>query len=100
MCCTSVVIQYAIPQSMKHSNEIAAPQLQPSTRTGAMSTLVDLLHDRASQQPGLTAYTFLEDGEREISSLTYRQLDEKARTIAAYLQSQLAIGDLVLLVYP
>lgn len=32
------------------------------------------------------------------SSLTYRQLDEKARAIAAYLQAQLTIGDRVLLV--
>lgn len=63
-------------------------------------TLVNLLRDRASQYPNKVAYTFLEDGEHEISSLTYQQLDQKARTIAAYLQSQLTIGDRVLLVYP
>ena len=65
-----------------------------------MLTLVDLLRDRASQHPNRTAYTFLEDGEREVSSLTYRQLDEKVRAIAAHLQAQLTIGDRVLLVYP
>jgi acyl-CoA synthetase (AMP-forming)/AMP-acid ligase II len=71
-----------------------------------MSTLVDLLRDslvetlreRASQHPDQTAYTFLENGEHESSSLPYRQLDEKARAIAAYLQAQLTIGDQVLLV--
>jgi acyl-CoA synthetase (AMP-forming)/AMP-acid ligase II len=63
-------------------------------------TLIHLLQDRASQHPDQTAYTFLEDGEREVNSLTYQQLDQRARAIAAYLQAQLTIGDRVLLVYP
>ncbi len=52
-------------------------------------TLVNLLRSRASQHPDRTAYTFLEDGEHESHTLTYRQLDEKAKAIAAYLQAQL-----------
>jgi len=63
-------------------------------------TLVNLLSDRVSQKPDQVAYSFLEDGQRESDSLTYRQLDEKARAIAAYLQAQLSPGDRVLLVYP
>jgi len=63
-------------------------------------TLVNLLRSRASQYPDQTAYIFLEDGEHESHTLTYRQLDEKARAIAAYLQAQLLPGDRVLLVYP
>jgi len=63
-------------------------------------TLVNLLRSRASHYPNKVAYTFLEDGEHESDTLTYRQLDEKARAIAAYLQAQLTIGDRVLLVYP
>ncbi|MEH1934231.1 MAG: AMP-binding protein [Nostoc sp.] len=63
-------------------------------------TLVNLLHNRASQQPDQTAYTFLVDGENESANLTYRSLDEKARAIAVYLESQLSIGERVLLVYP
>lgn len=63
-------------------------------------TLVNFLQDCASKHPNKVVYTFLEDGEHEVNSLTYQQLDQKARTIAAYLQSQLAIGDRVLLVYP
>lgn len=62
-------------------------------------TLIDLLRDRASQHPQI-AYTFLEDGEREGNWLTYQQLDRKARSIAGYLQSQLSVGERVLLVYP
>lgn len=63
-------------------------------------TLVDLLRDCTSQNPGHVAYTFLEDGERELERLTYQQLDEKAKAIAAYLQAQLSHGKRVLLVYP
>jgi acyl-CoA synthetase (AMP-forming)/AMP-acid ligase II len=62
--------------------------------------LVNLLHDRASQQPDSVAYTFLEDGKHERDSLTYAQLDKQARAIATYLQSRLAFGARVLLVYP
>lgn len=63
-------------------------------------TLVNLLHDRTSQQPDQIAYIFLKDGERQGNRLTYQQLDEKARAIAVYLQARLSIGNRVLLVYP
>lgn len=65
-----------------------------------MQTLVDLLHDLTTQHPDQVAYTFLENGDQENDTLTYRQLDEKARAIAAYLQTQLSPGDRALLVYP
>ncbi len=45
-------------------------------------TLVNFLQNRTSKYPDRLAYTFLEDGEKSIASLTYRQLDEKARAIA------------------
>ena len=74
----------------------------------ALFTLVNLLQNLASQHPvraaspqgNRIAYTFLEDGEKPLASLTYRSLDEKARAIAAYLQSQLSVGERVLLLYP
>lgn len=65
-----------------------------------MLTLVDLLRDRAAQHSDKVAYRFLEDGERESHRLTYQQLDQEAKAIAAYLQAQLSRGDRVLLVYP
>lgn len=63
-------------------------------------TLVDLLRYRALHQPHQTAYTFLQDGEVETASLKYQQLDIQAQVIAAYLQSQNAEGQRVLLLYP
>jgi len=66
----------------------------------ALFTLVNLLCDRAFQQPDSIAFAFLEDGKNESNSITYAQLDQKAVAIATYLQSRLAFGARVLLVYP
>ncbi|MCT7989084.1 hypothetical protein [Laspinema olomoucense] len=56
------------------------------------STLIHLLQTRAHQQPNQIAYTFLKNGKTPTSQLTYRQLDQKAKAIAAYLQSQPSPG--------
>lgn len=64
------------------------------------STLVELLRYRASSQPERLAYIFLRDGEIEEARLTYGELDQKARAIAAYLQSLEAEGERGLLLYP
>ncbi|HEY9697897.1 MAG TPA: fatty acyl-AMP ligase [Trichocoleus sp.] len=63
-------------------------------------TLVDLLGYRSQNQPDRVAYTFLQDGETESSQLTYQDLDRRARSIAAKLQSLNAIGQRALLLYP
>ncbi|BAZ48523.1 beta-ketoacyl synthase [Nostoc sp. NIES-4103] len=64
------------------------------------NTLVDLLNYRAYYQPDQVALRFLKDGETETSNLTYQQLDRQSRAIATQLQSQNAIGERVLLIYP
>ncbi|RCJ23039.1 non-ribosomal peptide synthetase [Nostoc sp. ATCC 43529] len=64
------------------------------------STLVELLHWRASKQPQQQAYTFLVDGEVEGSYLTYGELDRQARLIATLLQSCAKRGERALLLYP
>lgn len=66
----------------------------------ASLTLVDLLRQRAEQQPDQIAFTFLKDGETKTADLTYRTLDQQAQTIAAWLQSQQLSGQRVLLIYP
>ena len=64
-------------------------------------TLVELLRARASERGGATAFTFLDDGEREGARLTYGELDERARAIARALRDGgLAPGDRALLLYP
>ena len=66
----------------------------------SFSNLVDLLRYRALHQPNQTAFTYLEDQEGLESTLTYQQLDTKARTIAVYLQNISTPGERVLLLYP
>lgn len=63
-------------------------------------TIVDLLRQRAHEQPQDTAYVFLKDGETQTASITYKALDQQAQTIAAWLQSRFSSGARVLLVYP
>ncbi len=63
-------------------------------------TLVALLRDRGQRLPDQTAYTFLADGETEDHSLTYGELERRARAIAARLQRLGAEGERVLLLYP
>lgn len=65
------------------------------------STLVDLLQYRSlhPNQQILNNYTFLQDGETEAGSFTYQELDQKARVVAAYLQSLNAYGARVVLLY-
>lgn len=68
-------------------------------RLSKQTTLVEQLQAQASIQPDKKAFTFLADGETEIDSLTYQQLDEKAKAIASVLQSHNAQGQRALLLY-
>ena len=64
------------------------------------ATLVDILRNRAREQPNFSIYNFLVDGENEKLDLTYGELEQKAKAIAAYLQSITSPQDRVLLLYP
>jgi len=72
--------------------EIAAPRRS--------STVVDLLRDRATAFRDKVAFRFVREAEGQVDQLTYRELFERACAIAAELQSRVATGDRVLLVYP
>ncbi len=61
--------------------------------------LVDLLRHRAKHQPNNTAFTFLPNGDEEETNLTYQELDQKARAVAATLQKIKATGERALLLY-
>ena len=62
-------------------------------------TLIDRLQEQASTQPHKRAFTFLADGETELDSLTYQQLNQKAKAIAFVLQDRNARGQRALLLY-
>ncbi|MDF5726723.1 MAG: fatty acyl-AMP ligase [Rhizonema sp. PD38] len=58
------------------------------------------MYKRSVEQPKQIALTFLKEGKTVSSSLTYQELDLKARAIAGYLQSLDATNERVLLLYP
>ena len=62
-------------------------------------SLVDLLRARAEKSPDHRAYTFLSDGV-EVETLTFAELDVRARAIAARLQERGAAGERALLLFP
>ncbi len=69
--------------------------------SGLPNNFIELLENNLKTVADKTAYTFLIDGDiNNTITMTYRELDEKARAIAALIQQNATIGDRVLLVYP
>ena len=60
---------------------------------------VDLLRSRAEQHPARIAQTFLSNGEDVEINLSFGELDQHARQIAAVLQQHVAEGERALLLY-
>lgn len=73
---------------------------QPSLGEITAGEITAVLAHRAVQTPEQTAYLFLKNGKIEESRLSYEQLDQKARAVAARIQATGAGGDPVLLIYP
>ena len=67
------------------------------------STVLDLLQYRASDLSGTRqkeAFTFLRDGGDSSATITFLELEQRAKNIAAHIQGRASPGDRVLLVYP
>ncbi|GCE31285.1 acyl-CoA synthetase [Dictyobacter alpinus] len=64
-----------------------------------VSTLVDLLHERAHNTPDRRAYNFLRQGEKEEGHFSYAELDQRARALGSFLQSKKVKGKPVLLLH-
>ncbi len=63
-------------------------------------TLVKALQSHALENPDSPAFGFLTDGEKLEQTMTFAQLDARARQIGAYLQDIDAIGERIVLLYP
>ncbi len=62
-------------------------------------TLTDVLSERARQVPDRVAFVF--EGENlQTEQWTYSELDQRARTVAAWLEQQAEVDDRALLVFP
>ncbi len=67
--------------------------------TESVSNLTELLSARVGGQADSTAYTFLKD-DLEESSISWAELDRKARAVGAWLAEHSSAGDRALLLYP
>jgi len=63
-------------------------------------TIVDVLCRRSFEQSEEKAFMFLEPGNNQESTLTYRELDQRSRQVAAQLQDLGLEGERALLLYP
>ena len=63
-------------------------------------TLVQSLQRRAAQTPDQVALRFLAESAEQNVVLSYRDLDSRARTIAAALQANAELGDRAVLLFP
>lgn len=66
----------------------------------AGGTLIEVLAGRARQTPSFPIYTYLRDGEEATQTVTFRELEDKSKTVAATLQQTSQAGDRVMLLYP
>ena len=67
---------------------------------GNDETLIDVSLFWANNRPEKVVYTFLRDGEKPESSITFSQLDSEAKRLAVALQRHANIGDRVMLLFP
>lgn len=74
--------------------------LRDDAHLAGVHTLVDLLDYRAAQQPEHIVFRFINSDGREDGSLTFAQLQRRARTIAAHLAEHVIPGDRVVLLVP
>lgn len=65
-----------------------------------VTSLVDILISRAENQPNKLSYRFLRDGEYDEVYITYKELDQRARSVGARLQACTKPGDRALLLFP
>jgi acyl transferase domain-containing protein/acyl-CoA synthetase (AMP-forming)/AMP-acid ligase II/acyl carrier protein/NAD(P)-dependent dehydrogenase (short-subunit alcohol dehydrogenase family) len=68
-------------------------------RSPQADTLYDVLKYRAETQPNDPAYIFLNNGEEETQPLTYKQLHDSSKALAAKLQSLNMSGERALLIF-
>lgn len=66
----------------------------------ASTNWVELLQERAAHAGQREAFRFLTEAATDEAHLTYAQLDEQARGLAARLRASCAVGDRALLLYP
>ena len=77
-----------------------ASQHAAARKVVSPGTLIELLRQRALEKPAGADFVFLTDGENQEIALSYKELDQRARIVAAWLEPLVKPGERVLLIYP
>src|ERR1700675_1478412 len=78
-----------------------APQIENlPDAVEACTSVVDVLSWRAARHPDKIAFTYLQDGENELESITFGGLQRRALTCARALRKVCDPGDRAILLYP
>ncbi len=72
-------------------------EFQPPRST---NNLLDVLRQRADEQSDHLMYRFIQDDDSKIETITFAEMDQRARAIGAWLESSNASGERALLLYP
>ncbi len=76
------------------------PKPGPALTPHGAASLVDLLLGRAEERPESVVFAFSAEGEADGPTLTFGGLDQRAKSIGAWLQTRGLTGERVLLVFP
>ena len=71
-----------------------------NTQGKTMQDIVDLLRNKAKETPSKISYSYINNESDPLKTLSYDELDVKARMIAKELLNFSKKGDRVLLLYP
>ncbi|WP_078393736.1 fatty acyl-AMP ligase [Shouchella patagoniensis] len=63
-------------------------------------TLIDVLENKVETSPHYTIFQWLQNGEKEGQTLSYKELEQNAKAIASVLQGMNLEGESALLLYP
>lgn len=77
-----------------------ASQHAAARKAVSPGTLIELLRQRALEKPAGADFVFLTDGENQEIALSYKELDQRARIVATWLEPLVKPGERVLLIYP
>ena len=88
------------PRGRARLNQIPTVQESPAVLKTGYNSMVELLRARAAEQPDERAYVFLSDRGGEEASLTFSELERRARALAAELVDRGLRGERALLMFP
>lgn len=65
-----------------------------------MNNILSYLENHSAEKAKVTAFIYLEDGQAEKESISYQELDRRAKTVSGYFQQNFEVDDRIILLLP